>query len=248
VSILYDNGGEFLQRTASVLDYNAAYTVCLWAYVTNTSLGTFPAFFSVNIATGDGTSGYDYLATTENGDYLSIGSQAGETTDAGGVQFTNGTWVHVALVRPDTTQLLGYVNGALRITASGSATGGRGAAGSMSVAKFYDVYSQLGGRTFALKIWQEALTAAQIAQEMHTILPRHWGSLWGWWPMLPGSGERTRDYGGNGRTWTENGTLSDTDHPPVSWGAGPITAGTVVSGGGGSPATVFTMTLLGVGL
>ena len=250
MAILYDASGDYLQRTATVIDYNSAYTVCLWAYVTSTSLGTYPAFFSVNINSGDGTSGYDVLATTENGDYLSVGSQAGETTDAGGTQFTHGTWVHVAMVRPDTSNLLGYLNGTLRITGSTSGTGGRAASGSMVVGHFHTTYSQLGGRTFALKMWQEALSAAQIAQEMQTILPRHFSSLWGWWPMLPGSGERVKDYSGSGRDWTENGTLSDADHPPMSWGAASLISGIFVEeeepGGLSLPVAYFHRTMQGM--
>ena len=74
------------------------------------------------------------------------------------------------------------------------------------------------GRIHAIKIWNTALTEAEIAQEVYTVAPRKLDSLWGWYPTRPGSGERAKDYSGNGRDWTEGGTLTDDDPPPISWG------------------------------
>lgn len=73
------------------------------------------------------------------------------------------------------------------------------------------------GRIHAIKIWNTALTEAEIAQEVYTVAPRKLDSLWGWNPTRPGSGERAKDYSGNGRNWTEGGTLTDDDPPPISW-------------------------------
>ena len=81
-----------------------------------------------------------------------------------------------------------------------------------------------------MKAWSVELTAAEIQQEMYTVRPRRLLNLYSWTPLLPGSAERLRDYGGLAYDWTAGGTLADEDGPPISWGGPSAASQYVVSG------------------
>jgi len=135
-----------------------------------------------------------------------------------GSAISTNTWYHVAIVKDgdSTNNYKIYLNGALDIQ--------------MTVQNFTATKLTIGawnaGADFAsaryciVKVWSTNLTAAEIAQEQYVIRPVKAGNLLGFYPMFPNSGERVIDYSGNGYNWTENGTVTDEDPPPVSWGSG----------------------------
>lgn len=73
------------------------------------------------------------------------------------------------------------------------------------------------GRISGMRAWTTELTQAQLEGEMWFTLAQHTTSLNRSVPSFAGSGERARDYSGNGYNLTEGGTLSDEDDPPVLW-------------------------------
>lgn len=93
-------------------------------------------------------------------------------------------------------------------------------------------------RIFNIKRWDSIrLPIAELQSEQWTLLPRAVSTFpTAWWPCLPGSPERLRDYSPRGYDFTAGGTLTDEQSPPivrdkrarggvyvVSTGASPIT-------------------------
>lgn len=140
-----------------------------------------------------------------------------------------GTWNHMAMVVEGTGagQFKAYLNGVLDVTHDGNVavTAGRMIFGNNVDSQF------LNGRVAAIKVWDVALTADEIKQEVRCIRPVRLASLNSGFPMFPGSGERVRDYSGLGRNLVEAGTLVDEDPPDVSWGANPILVPFAAAGG-----------------
>ena len=207
--------GKRLSRTTGVLDYNAAYTVDLWVY--------FPAlpagYHSIITIGSNGAVGIDVLQL--NGSQLLLYVQNVASSEISGSTLSTATWYHLTVVRESATSVKVYLNETLDITNTLDITA-RTASTTMAVgATFYNsVYSEeVDARVANTKIWSAALTAAEFAQERNLIRLARTANLLSWSPHFPGSGERARDYSGNGYNWTEGGTLTDEDGPPVSWGA-----------------------------
>lgn len=170
----------------------------------------------------------------DDGTTLRIVTDNGEST---GSELTIGTYAHLGFVHDGTTLTL-YLNGNSDIVRSPDAitlTPGAIALASNTVTNY------ISGRLAYWKCWEAALTQSEIQQEMRTIRPHRTADLYSWTPMFPGAAERTLDYSGNGRDWTEAGTVEDEDPPPVSWGA-PIQIFAAIATAGGAAETGF-MTL-----
>lgn len=82
-------------------------------------------------------------------------------------------------------------------------------------------------------VFDVALTAAELEQLRWRYVPTLTTSQNVWSPHFAGATERLADYSGNGRNWTEAGTLTDEDGPPISWGAQTWVLPYVVAAGGG---------------
>jgi hypothetical protein len=82
-------------------------------------------------------------------------------------------------------------------------------------------------RLTAIKCWQAALTAEERAAEMYSIRPVRTANLHSWHPAIAADkATALKDFSGNGRDWTEQGTLSVASQtPPVSWGARVLVVG-----------------------
>jgi len=134
-----------------------------------------------------------------------------------GANVSVNTWYHVAWVRRAAADNELFLNGVNVVDGfTMNAPSGNLAVGTWIPGDYS--YSP-GWRVAGIKIWSAALSAAEVAQEMHVIQPRRTADLYGWWPCFPGATERITDYSGNGRNWSTTGTLSDEDPPPVSWGS-----------------------------
>lgn len=240
MAVRFDATGDWLTRSSgALLDYNAAYTMMGWFYVT-TDLNTYSVCMA--LANGGTYTRYDLLSTDADGVTLRVGDEVGGNT---GTALSTGTWYHLAMVRTSVTQLLGYLNGTLDITRNHASVAGATAVGLMEVGNTGGgAGNQFDGRVMAIKYWSRALTGDEVRAEMNALRPLDTTSIYGWWPVFPGSGERTRDYGGAGLNWTENGTLTDEDPAPVSYGASVlVNPYYVIAAGGLLPRTM----LMGVG-
>lgn len=218
MAVRFNASADNLNRS-SVVDYNSAYTWMAWIYFVGGTSGTWCIPYWVS---DSGWNNNEGIAVDDAAPYRFLLFASVATVwnpDAtGSVSPTTGVWYHTALVRESTTSLKMYIDGVLQGTVTANVTG-RGASTTMSMGNNVSASdSAMDGRVAAIKIWTRALTLAEVNAEMRTIRPLDTTSLWGWYPNFPGSGERARDYSGNGRNWTEGGTLTDEDPPPVSYG------------------------------
>lgn len=79
-----------------------------------------------------------------------------------------------------------------------------------------DSFSEpFNGCLAAVKAWNAALTVNELQNEMRQYEPRRFANLVGFWPILPGG--RTADYSTNGNAFTDNGTNTDEEGPPIPW-------------------------------
>lgn len=214
--VRFDASADRLLRTASLPSYNSAYTAMGWVYLVSDLNATVTIF-----AIDDNIDDIDAINLGSDGVTLQLGVVVGGvSTGPSGTTLSTGTWYHVAIVRASATDCRLYLNGALDIGPDTRDVSGRSAATRLEWGAFASVnLSRFDGRVAAIKIWDAALSAEEVAAEVRSIRPQRLANLNGWWPCFPGSGERARDYSGNGRNWTESGTLTDEDPPPVGWGA-----------------------------
>lgn len=86
------------------------------------------------------------------------------------------------------------------------------------------------------KVWDRELSDSELLSEMRRLTPASWQGLNLWTPMFHNSvASAARDFSGNGRHWTANGSLTIEDGPPIGWG-GSIIVPQYAAGGGASAA------------
>jgi hypothetical protein len=213
MAVRFDANADYLRLASGIFDYNAGYTVMCWAYPVSNPTAQLTLFSVANNG-----SNLDRLRSNSGGTTWSAQSIIGGTSVTTiGSSVSYGAWQHWAMVRRDSSHLDTYLNGVLDATSNQSVSG-RAAAAQLDIGNTNAASAYFNGRVFAIKAWNVALTAAEIQEEMRTIRPVRLANLWGWWPGRPGSGERAKDYSGNGRNFTEGGTLTDEDAGPISWG------------------------------
>lgn len=212
MAVRFDNSADGLLRTTDLLDTDAVYTFMFWVYIAS-DLNAFSTFWTTNAG---GYPHSDWIGTDSDGTTLQLYSQAG----GGGVTnngsaLSVGTWYHITMVRSSTSALAVYLNG----VSDASNTVDVSARTNATRQEFAGTAGSDPGniRIFDSKAWSAALSIPEIFAEMQNIQPQRFTNLYGWWPFFAGSGERVDDYSGNARDWTEAGTLTDEDNPPVAW-------------------------------
>lgn len=211
----FDAAADRLLRTSDLLDYNAVYTWMAWVYLVS-DLNAAGRFWSLN--TDSTTNDFDFVGVTTDGTTLIARTAVGASTTTGtGTNLSIQTWYHVALVRSATNTLDVYLNGVSDSTHTRSTTGRTAVTRMEAGAWTSGNANRTDSRIMGMKAYTTNLTAAEIANEMNTIRPQRTDNLYAWWPIF--NGDRTTDYNGNARPWTEGGTLTDEDPPPVSYGA-----------------------------
>lgn len=178
----------------------------------------------------------DYTAFFGAGDNRLLGTDSDGTTLLfydGAVEFTStnltvGTWYHLTLTLSSDASggaFVAYLNGALSMNGNTSAAD---SGTTMYVAN--DAYGEwLNGNVAHVKLWSAALSAAEVQQEMYTVVPARSDNLVGWYPL--DTHTDVSDWSGGGSNWTANGTLTTEDNPPVSWGGAIVFAPAVPASG-----------------
>lgn len=202
-----------------------AKTVMAWVYII-TDRNSYSAFF--------GLDENEIVATDSSGTRLMHWDGSVERT---GTNLSTGTWYHLAYTSDGDATGNGfavYLNGVVDISNGARSVAASGA--TMYLAN--DPYDEwLYGRMAHIKMWNAALTAAEIQQEIYTIRPQRLTNLWSWLPVIETGTARTNEWSGSGNTWTQGGSVVDEDGPPVAWGSAPWFPSFVASGG---PTTYYS--------
>lgn len=235
MAIRIDAAGDYLSRTANLPAQNAV-TACFWMQIVTDRNATGTLF-----ALTDGAVNGNFVLLTSNGTTLALGRPG--AIDATGTNLTVGTWYHIGYTRNSSNVSTVYLNGTQDIQETRA-----NAFSSALMIMGSDTASWLNGRLSCIKIWGAALTQNEVRAEMRLVSPVRRADLNLWTPNFAGATERVKDYSGNARNWTANGTLTDEDGPPVVWDAwnwslpsfaatppasvvGPLLQGKLVGGG-----------------
>lgn len=215
MAVRFDAAADRLLRTTDLLDFNSTYSWMAWVQIV-TDLNAQSTFIALN---DNNVNNIDIIRTATNGTQLQLRcSIAGVGTNIAGTDIGVGNWNHIAMVRESQTSLKMYLNGALDGTATDNMTGRTSALRMEHGAIRTTNVQNSDSRVYAIKAWSAALTLAEIQLEQYSIRPRRLSNLYAYWPCRPGATERLKDYSGNGRDWTEAGTLTDEAEPPVTFG------------------------------
>lgn len=200
MAVRLNASGEYYRRTTN-LPSTTAFTWMAWVYPITIS-GT-NTFFSID----NGTSFIDcYL----NGDFFRVfSSGVGQGTGSG---VATATWYHLAITCSGTgaNTLKVYLNGVEDISQAGASF-------SPSHIIFGDYNTSGGGpfdgRLAAVKMWDAALSGAEVAAEKDFYEPQRTTNKHAvYW--MRNTAEAVTDTSGNGYTLTAVGTASDEDGPP----------------------------------
>jgi hypothetical protein len=218
MAVRFDADGEDYTRTTN-LPSATTFTLCLWLII-DTDRNTFSCPISLDAGTGN----YVYFETDADGTTLKLWEGDDAVTPSGpNVVLTVGTWYFIALVRNGT----GANSGTVYSAAAGVAaltSGQRTLDTSFTPNTLRIGESPFGGewwngRVAAVKIWDAALSQAEIENERWQYSPHRIANLNAFYPFLTGGANAAAqaDFSGNGNNLS-NGTNSATaDGPPIPW-------------------------------
>lgn len=232
MAVRFDAATDTYSRAANVPAGN--FTASFWVYGVS-GAGTYRAFLVI----GASASSYLWFGVDDSNQFHIEDNAAVRAT---GGSFSLSTWYHIVITASGTTATLYYR------TLAGTSYSNINGSFSNPTRSIIELGSDdtvcawgehLNGRLANVKLWDGAvLTAAEFDNEREIIRPAYTANLSIWCPTFPGSGERNRDYSGNGRDWTVGGTLTDEDPPPVGWGA-PVPFVPFFAAAASSPIPVF---------
>ena len=240
MAVRFNNtGGKYLRRTTDLPSVDN-WAIAMWVQLVS-DLNAYTPFF---YRTANSIAIYCFFGTSADGTTLLLDVNANSTT---GSSLTVGTWYHLLLQ--------GWTSGGLKsfeyyLDGTAGATVGPinfSWSNDEVTLGLTDSTDNLPSdtRIAYVKMWSAAgvaklfTSAEQVQQEMRTARPQNFTNLYLWSPLLVNS----KDYSGSARDWTEGGTLTWEDGPPVGWGASPL----IVGGAGGGDVFVPPPYLPGLG-
>lgn len=219
------SSADYGLKTSGVIDHNSAYTWMAWVDLVSDTDNYGHIWAGIGNAS-DAWQNADWVGTGSDGTSVRIGAAiAGAEASASGGFFTVGTPKHIAVVRVSASSFQLYENGVAGSSANQSISG-RASTQREQLGTLNSLQGPV--RLTAIKQWQAALTADEIAAEMRAIRPLRFANLHSWHPAIANNlTDALKDYSGNGRNWTSQGTNTvETPAAPVSWGGSVILIGT----------------------
>lgn len=214
-AIRFDAAADRILLPSGIFDTTQPYALVFSAYFTSDT-GDYSDIWSANTNATDGTQDEEVAAdfTGANNRWSCWAETTGGATEVTAGTVATGRWYDIAIVRETMSSLRLYVDGVLMLTqtknVSGRTTPTRLELGGWTSSNL----SRLDGRISNLRVWQAALTAAEVQAERGASAPVRRRDLRGWYPLRPGS-QRLLDASGYGRHLTSAGTLTDEAGPPL---------------------------------
>jgi hypothetical protein len=223
MAIRANASGDYVRRTTGLPDPELM-SICFWVRL-RTDLNTFSPIWLLGRA-ASGT--YIQFGTNSDGTTLVWEDQRPASSDKffSMMNMTVGTWYFVAgnTAGPAGTNRAYWADAATAALSSGSVSmSGTSAHDPMTEMSFF-AETLFAGRSDAavagVKIWSGAqLSQAEFELERWSYLPQRTANLHMWSPFVDVDETNFTDYSGNGRNWTEAGSITFEDGPPIGWGA-----------------------------
>jgi hypothetical protein len=210
-AVRFDAVGDKYSRSASGL--GGTHTMCCWAKIV-VDRNAITCF----IGQDDASTNYYYLSTTADGTSLRRDGTSGAAFPSG-LNMTVGTWVYMATVNDTSAggELFGYkVAGGswVQATAANATVTGPNNANTFFIGN-NGFNNFLNGSIAAVKVWDVALTDAELQAEAATYAAVKTSGLWANYQFR--NGPQTTDDSGLGKTLTAAGTLTtDSSGPPIT--------------------------------
>ena len=214
MAVRFDASTDFLKRTTGHPSMTV-FTVCCWVRV-RSSIASWSPIWSL---WADSTN--NMMLYAKGNSYFSVIDKYDEFPTA--INLTAETWYHIAWPRPGNAQSTTYYYRTAGATSYSTRNYTSETPTNTSITQHqtggvddYDEY--LNGEVAALKIYSGvALSLAQIWNESQYYIPVRTSNLFIWSPFVEKDETTFRDYSGNGRNWTEGGTVTYVDGPPIPW-------------------------------
>lgn len=220
MAVRFDGTVTNYQSIAAGPDINASYTWMAWCKLVG-STGALGIVFIVRNSDGAQS---DFICTGSTGDDVSIVVNGGAAGAGDLPEWDVGETHHFAMVRASQTDLKLYKNGVqIGSTLAYDVGTSRTIVASESGAAL-GITGGWNGHKFGEKIWNRALTAAEIVNEMRTLRPQSTTSLLAVYPAIANTASGAAvDYADFRANWTNNGTVTVEDNGAgVSWGGSSI--------------------------
>lgn len=210
-------------KTSGLIDHNSAYTWMAWVDLVSDT-NTYGHIWAAIAGAVEEWGNADWLGTDVDGVTLRLGHAISATDYSvlASTPLSIDVPVHAAIVRESLTSFKVYVGGTLEGTLTENMSG-RPATGMEQIGRLAAAYPG-PFRLTAIKQWQAALSADEIKAEMRTVRPLRLANLHSWHPAIASEkATALKDFSGNGRDWTEVGTVSvQPQSAPVGYGASAI--------------------------
>jgi hypothetical protein len=186
------------------------FTMMCWVQIV-ADRNNFSTICSIENAAASASS---YLIIETGNDGTTANCYVTGSTIIGSIAMTVGTWYKVAASASGaTTAFYGAAAG------SAMTSLGTGGSGTFTRAQLYMGRNSFGeplnGRIANYKLYQRALTLAEVENELAQYVPASVTNLQRWHPLLQAE---TVDYSGNGNALTADaGTITTEDGPPIPW-------------------------------
>lgn len=208
--------GEVVARTAA-LPSPTAFTICSWANLAQ-RLGQWQYLFFLEDAAVTPTA-YLGMGYRADDDTLEITNSIGGQVSFGSKP-TDATWFFWALACSGTGggSLVGYWRSPTGSFVTASSVGASFTPARLALLNNgYDEW--VDGRLAGVRVWDAALTQAELELEMWSLRAVRRANLHIESPFVEGVlADNDKDFSGNGKDWTRTGTLAVEKGPPVPWG------------------------------
>jgi hypothetical protein len=230
VAVRFSSSSQQIDRGSNPLD-EQNFSVCFWYYCLGQggSSSTFNPIFTLSNSVG---SSYRMLHFSATGSDVHHGWSYGSSEIL--VSTSTNNWYFLGLTSSGTATGDQDAYGA-GVSDSISTESNDGAADSFTEDTFAfsgaDSTYWANCRIAAFKAWDAVLTQAEIEKERWTYIPQRESNIHMWSPLI----DDLTDYGPNGRDWTETGTVTYEDGPPISWGGSVLTVGALLAAAAALP-------------